>query len=431
MKRSLRTRIAVGLSAYSLLVAIMVIAVGYSMHESQEWMVWRAQLDGEMAAFLQQRAHTPNAVLPRTGKLRTWVARPNTPAMQDVPAELRELELGLHDEIDVEGIEAAVMIRDVGGDRVFMLIDITTLEDEERGIARVLVLLSLLGIGGLVLVVWWLSGRLVKPVAELALAVNALQPGVETGARLQVEARAADEVQAIALAMNQLLDRVDALIEREREFVDTVSHELRTPVAVIEGAAQLAIQAEPLPAAAKAPLQRILQSTAGVSELIHLLLVLAKSPERLRDNEEAFSLDDLLAITVQQHEHLIADKDLRVEVGSLAPGLLHAPPGIVQVAIANLLRNAIENSDRGRILISVQPAGVVRIQDSGHGMSPDEIAKLYVQLVRKGAPGRGQGIGIGLIARICEHLSWKLDLRSTPSEGTLMILDLRRSLAES
>lgn len=431
MKRSLRTRIAVGLSAYSLLVAIMVIAVGYSMHESQEWMVWRAQLDGEMAAFLQQRAHTPNAVLPRTGKLRTWVARPNTPAMQEVPAELRELELGLHDEIDVEGIEAAVMIRDVGGERVFMLIDITTLEDEERGIARVLVLLSLLGIGGLVLVVWWLSGRLVKPVADLALAVNALQPGVETGARLQVEVRAAHEVQAIALAMNQLLDRVDALIEREREFVDTVSHELRTPVAVIEGAAQLAIQAEPLPAAAKAPLQRILQSTAGVSELIHLLLVLAKSPERLRDIEEAFSLDDLLATTVQQHEHLIADKDLRVEVGSLAPGLLHAPPGIVQVAIANLLRNAIENSDRGRILISVQPAGVVRIQDSGHGMSPDEIAKLYVQLVRKGAPGRGQGIGIGLIARICEHLSWKLDLRSTPSEGTLMILDLRRSLAES
>ena len=431
MKRSLRKRIAVGLSAYSLLVAIMVIAVGYSMHESQEWMVWRAQLDGEMAAFLQQRAHTPNAVLPRTGKLRTWVARPNTPAMQQVPAELRELELGLHDEIDVEGIEAAVMIRDVGGERVFMLIDITTLEDEERGIARVLVLLSLLGIGGLVLVVWWLSGRLVKPVADLALAVNALQPGVETGARLQVEARAADEVRAIAVAMNQLLDRVDALIEREREFVNTVSHELRTPVAVIEGAAQLAIQAESLPAAAKAPLQRILQSTTGVSELIHLLLVLAKSPERLRDNEEAFSLDDLLATTVQQHEHLIADKDLRVEVGSLAPGLLHAPPGIVQVAISNLLRNAIENSDRGRILISVQPAGVVRIQDSGHGMSPDEIAKLYVQLVRKGLPGRGQGIGIGLIARICEHLSWKLDLQSTPSEGTLMILDLRRSLAES
>ena len=431
MKRSLRSRIALGLAVYSFLLGATLIGVGHSVQESLEQILWHAQLDGEMAAFLQQRALRPDATLPQSGKLKTYVVGPGDVGLDLVPSALLGLRPGLHDEIEVGGLEAVVMLREIGQQRIYMLIDISTLENEERMIARTLIVLSLFGAGALVLVVWWLSGRLMRPVSELASAVDQLQPGAQQAQRLRVVTGSITEVDSIANAMNRLLDRVDELIQRERDFVNNVSHELRTPLAVISGAVQLVEQQAGLPEPVRKPLQRISHSAQAVGQLIHLLLVLAKSPERIGESNEEFTLDELLPSVVRDHQYLIRDKALQIELGSLCPGRLRAALGIVQIAISNLLRNAIENSDRGRIKISVEPAGVVRIQDSGHGMNPEEISRLYATLARNGERRGGQGIGLALIARICEHLSWRLDVQSTPDTGTLMILDLRGSLIVS
>lgn len=428
MKRSLRTRIALGLSGYTLLLGATIIGIGGAMHESLEWMVWRAQLDGEMAAYLQQRAQQPDALLPRSGKLKTFVATPGSIEMDSVPVALRQLKPGLHDHVQVDGVESAVMVREVQGQRIYMLLDVSTLESEERLIMALLLVSSLVGALILIWAVWTLAGRLVRPVADLSRSIDSLQPGSDQALRLSVPPSATTEIVSIATAMNGLLDRVDALIRREREFVNTVSHELRTPLAVIGGAAQLAQQQPDLPDGVSKPLQRINQSTQDVGQLIHVLLVLAKSPERLHESDEEFALEELLPTIIGDHRHLVRDKDLELEFGTVCPGRLRAPAGIAQMAIANLLRNAIENSHRGRIQVSVEPAGVVRIRDSGHGMSPEEIARVYAMQARAAVSGRGRGIGLALIVRICEHLSWKLDVIRHGEPGTLAILDLRHSL---
>lgn len=429
MKRSLRARIATGLAGYTLLLAVTLIGVGYSVNESLEWMLWHAQLDGEMAAYLGQRAQRADASRPQTGKLKTYVIEDNASEPMGFPKALRELKPGMHDDIMVAGIESAVMVRDVSGARVYMLMNIESLEDEERVVMHVLIALTVLGAGALVFLVWWLSGRLVHPVSELADAVDRLQPGAPTSLRLQVTEPSTAEVQLIADAMNRMLGRADELIQREREFVNTVSHELRTPLAVIAGAAQLAEQQPGLPESVQRPLQRISQSVREVEQLIHLLLLLAKSPERLHEADEVFSLDELLPMILTDHQHLTVGKSLRLSMGTSIASRLRAPHGIVQIAISNLLRNAIENSDCGEVEVSVQPAGVVRIQDNGHGLSPEEISRIYSLLARGGTRRMGQGIGLPLIARICEHLSWHLDVQSDDvTRGTVMILDLSCSL---
>lgn len=425
MIRSLRTRIAIGLAGYSLLLAVVLIGSAYTVHESLEWMVWHAQLDSEMSLYLQELAERPDAQRPRRGKLTTYVE-----GSDRIPEVLRKLTPGLHDEIEVEGRQTAIMVGEVGGKRVYMQMDISTLEDEEDDIARAVFALIVLSASVLVFSLWWLSGRLIRPVSTMAIEVDRLQPGAVRAQRLQVDKSAATEVETIANAMNRLLDRVDEMIQRERAFVETVSHELRTPLAVIGGAAQIAVAHENLPESLRKPLQRIEDSADEVGELIHLLLMLAKSPERLRESDEEFQLGDLLPEVIADHRHLIRDKDLTLDLGAIESGRLHAPPGIVQIAIANLLRNAIEHSDRGTIRIWVAPAGVVNIEDGGHGMSPEEISRLYATLARRGERQAGQGIGLALIARICDHLSWKLDLAST-GVGTLARLDLRTSLIES
>jgi signal transduction histidine kinase len=132
---------------------------------------------------------------------------------------------------------------------------------------------------------------------------------------------------------------------------------------------------------------------------------------------------------VDDHRHLCADKDLVLDLAPLPACELLAPLAIVQAAIGNLLRNAIENSDRGTISLALQPAGVVVIEDPGHGMSPEEISAIYAKVARGGGGRDGGGIGLDLIARLCEHLGWRLEIEPRTPRGTRVTLDLGAALA--
>src|SRR3546814_2433047 len=86
---------------------------------------------------------------------------------------------------------------------------------------------------------------------------------------------------------------------------------------------------------------------------------MAKDPQRLAQVSDHFRLDQLLPEIVDDHLHLCAGKDLQLDLQPLPACELLAPLAIVQAAIGNLLRNAIENSDRGTISIALGRGGVV------------------------------------------------------------------------
>jgi signal transduction histidine kinase len=172
-------------------------------------------------------------------------------------------------------------------------------------------------------------------------------------------------------------------------------------------------------------MQRIARNVRQIEQLISLLLILAKDPERLAAASDAVALDELLPEIVEDHRHLTHGKDLALQLGPAAAVRVTAPVAIVQAAIGNLLRNAIENSDRGVIDIRLDADATVTITDPGHGMSPEEISRIYAQLAR-GEGRDGGGIGLDLIARLCEHLGWQLDIDSAPERGTVARLRFRR-----
>jgi len=70
---------------------------------------------------------------------------------------------------------------------------------------------------------------------------------------------------------------------------------------------------------------------------------------------------------------------------------------------------------------------VVTLQDPGLGMSPEEIAAVHARMAR-GDRNEQSGIGLELIARLCEHLGWALQIEPCVPRGTCVILDLGASL---
>ncbi|HEV8695318.1 MAG TPA: HAMP domain-containing sensor histidine kinase [Lysobacter sp.] len=415
-RSSLRQRILLALFGYVVLLSIAVVMHGFIVHERAERLVWQSMLESELDHTLERMRDDPGYRWTNTHSMVLYDARDEA----TLPRALRGLTPGLHDDLAVDAGEIVALVREVDGRPMVLALDITDFEQREVETAltvagSAIALILLLGV-----VIAWAATRLVRPLDHLAQRIGQLQPNLP-GQHIDVPDFASSELFVIADALNDYLQRNDHFVERERAFIDTASHELRTPIAVIAGASELALQQPGLPAPARNQLSRIRRTAHDVEQLISLLLVLAKDPARLSQSDDRVALDQLLPEIIEDHRYLTRDKALTITLAPMPPCEITAPLPIVQAAIGNLLRNAIEHSDRGEITIRLEAPATVVIEDPGHGMTPEEISAIYAQVARGGGDRSG-GIGLDLISRLCEHLDWQLRIASDRGSGTTTTL---------
>lgn len=415
--RSLSGQIRRLLGGYAVLLAAVILLV--FADDFLEDRVWKSLLHREIAEHLARRQADPRHRWQDTDAVQIYrvPGRPPPPGLSMLPA-------GVHDDFWFDGRENVVLVERVDGVQYFVVRDITGIEAIEDAL-----IIGSLGLALVMLVVIGVMvargvGNSLRPLSDLADDIDALSPD-HAGQRIAVARDASAELHVITNALNDYLRRQDAFVERERVFIDTASHELRTPIAVIAGASELALDQAGLPAPARQQVQRIHRTARDVERLIGLLLALAKDPARLSRATEVVPLHELLPDIIDDHRHLMAGKDLSVVIDALAPCSVTAPLHIVQAAIGNLLRNAIENSDRGQIHVALDADATVTVQDPGHGMTPEEISRIYAHLARGGSR-EGGGIGLDLLARLCEHFGWTLSIQSAPGRGTISRLRIAR-----
>src|SRR3546814_363460 len=337
---SFRRRILWGLAGYAIALTMAVVAHGFIFNEGAEQLVWQTMLDTELDHFVDRSRADPGY---------RWITRDgialydsDTPG--EVPAAFRSLLPGVHDDVVSGGVEHVVLVRQVHGRNLVLALDIGELEQREfdTGLTVLWSAVALIALLGAALA--WGTDRLVRPLTSLAARISRLRPD-QPGQRLEIPSKAHTELVIIAEALNDYLRRNDSFVERERAFVDTASHELRTPIAVISGASEIALQQEDIPPVVRGQLARIRRTASDVEQLISLLLVLAKDPARLSRINDTVALDHLLQEIVEDHRHLTREKDLKLTLAPLARIEILAPLPIVQAAIGNLLRNAIERSE--------------------------------------------------------------------------------------
>ncbi|MFK3844964.1 sensor histidine kinase [Stenotrophomonas sp. NPDC078853] len=408
------------LLTYLALISLAVFGVGNNVHEHAEHAAWRALLNSEMDSIILHSKDDPDYRWQDSDTLSLFrLDQPGT------PAALRGLHPGLHDGIPIGERKAAVMVRqtDTMG-RLALALDISDFEALEQFATRWVLLAGLVMVIVTVIMARLGMQRVVRPLSQLAGDIAALKPGAP-GQRIVVDPRGSAELHTIANSLNDYLARNEQFVERERVFISTASHELRTPVAVITGAAELALEQPGLAERARQQVLRVQRTAGDMEALIELLLVLARDPARLAARAERIALDQLLPQIIDDHRHLLGDKDLTVGLRA-APVDLVAPLAVVQAAIGNLLRNAIENSGRGNIQLELSSGGVLTLRDPGHGMSPEEIAAIHARMAR-GLRNEHGGIGLELVARLCEHLGWTLRFEPVKPRGTLATLDVGAS----
>jgi signal transduction histidine kinase len=418
-RASLRRRLVIGVVCFTTVITVATSLIGLWFDEQAEQRVWEAMFTSA-AAHHAAASHAESSTADQP--FLTFGANAGKP----VPAAFANLGPGIHDDVALGDRTYVIDVRGSANAPAVLALDITDMERGESTLDHEMILSAIFIVLMLIALTYMAAQWLIKPLAKLSKGIGHLQPNTR---EQQLDIQPADpaEVVVIAEAVNTYLRDIDGYVAREHKFLTMASHELRTPLAVISGAAEVANE-QPTIEAARAHISRIVDASHTMHDLVELLLALARDPERLRANAVPMNLAALVRHVVADHEHLLAGKELTVTCNDMPGAELALPRTIAESVIGNLVRNAIENGNRGVIAISADDSETLVISGPGSTMSPQERSRLQSRLARAGM-GQGDGIGLELVERLCHHMGWSLDLQLATNGGTTARLRMSPLLA--
>ena len=244
------------------------------------------------------------------------------------------------------------------------------------------------------------------------------------------------EITELKRAQQQLSQREEAerATRAKTEFLSRVSHELRTPLNAILGFGQL-LEVEPLSERQHASVEQIMQAGRHLTELVDELLEISRIESGefkvlLRPVDVATGVQDILHLL----QPLAAEQQVRISNALPAgcPWALADEQRTKQVLL-NLLSNAIKYNRRGgEVDVAVSASedeGIVavRITDTGRGIAPQHLERLFNPFDRLGAEQstiKGTGLGLALSKLMAEAMSGRLLVESEVGVGSTFVFEL-------
>ncbi|HEY4749963.1 MAG TPA: ATP-binding protein [Steroidobacteraceae bacterium] len=273
----------------------------------------------------------------------------------------------------------------------------------------------------LALVIWLAVGHALQPLQRLTSLVKARR--VNALDALPDE-RLPEEVQPLVAALNDLISRLRAALERERAFMADAAHELRTPLTALH--LQMAMLARASGESERTAAMGTL--SAGVQRAIRLveqMLALARQEPRAESPRVAVRLDDLAREIVAELVPLADAGNIDLGVTAAQAVSLPADPEALRTLLRNLVDNAVRYSAAGgRVDVSVEavPAASgggarLAVTDEGPGIAPEDRARVFDRFYRRaGTAPPGSGLGLAIVKAIADAHGASVAL-SDPASG--------------
>ncbi|MBA3375556.1 MAG: HAMP domain-containing protein [Actinobacteria bacterium] len=292
----------------------------------------------------------------------------------------------------------AMPVETPGGTRVLLVG--ASLEDRDETLRGFLIVLLLVGPTALVLTSllgYGLATAALRPVEAMRIEAAAIS-GSEPGRHLPLP-RSRDEIHRLGETLNEMLDRLQAALEREREFVADASHELRTPLALLKAELELALRRPRSAPELEDAIRSASAETDRLAGLAEDLLFLARSDQgELALRREKIRAAEFLGRVVDRFR-LHAEAESRTIEIDVPNGLeLDADPRRLEQAIGNLVENALKHAHGSIRLVAVEHDGrtEVHVRDEGTGFSPEFLPRAFDRFSRADDARAGDGTGLGL-----------------------------------
>lgn len=304
------------------------------------------------------------------------------------------------------------------------------IEDSLNELLRVFIIaipicLAIAGGGGI-----FLARRVLKPVDTMAQAALEIEES-DLGRRIDIKTK--DELGKLALALNQMIDRLEKAFVRQKEFTSDASHELRAPLAIIQAESTLALNKDRAAADYRQSLETISQEVEHMAKIIDQLLVLARSDagkEQL--SFEEVDLSRLLHDLTSDIDILCHDKGVSLALNAGAKAVINGDVGKLKELFLNIIDNAIRYTPHGgTISVSLSKEGqtaLIAINDTGIGIPSEHIPNIFdrfyrVDKARSRAEG-GSGLGLAICKQIVEAHGGGISVESRAGQGSTFSIRL-------
>lgn len=325
---------------------------------------------------------------------------------------IRQLQLPLKNKGETKGYILAAMSSEAAQSVIFKL--------------RYTLLLSyLIILFGLYFFSRYLAGRNIQPVQNVTKTIEQI-----TQSNLKervVLPQHKDEIYTLSSSFNDLLDRIENALDREKQFTSDASHELRTPLSSLRGTLEILIRQARSQEEYEEKIRFSLQEIDRMSLSLEQLLLLARLDTKDKTkSEKQIPLSSLIKESLQHFDKIIKEKEIKMELQFDSENKLQVPHYYSQLIIENVLSNAVKYSNRaGKISITggLENGHIVcSVVDHGIGIKAEDLDHIYDNFFRSDALNHkhisGNGLGLSIVKKCAEAIQAKVEISSELNKGT-------------
>ena len=279
---------------------------------------------------------------------------------------------------------------------------------------------------------WFMARRAVSGVEVVTRTAQKISGGT-LEERVPVKKRG-DEVDQLAITFNQMLDRIQTLLTEIKEMSDNIAHDLRSPITRIRGTAEVTLTT----GKSLTDYENIAASTIEECDrllgMINTMLMISKTESGVdKLSQETIDLTRFVREACELFQPSAEDQG--VTLSCMAPNgrRMFGDARMIQRMLSNLLDNAIKYTPSGgtvTVSLSEKDAQVlVSVKDTGCGISPRDLPRIFERFYRCDQSRSKPGIGLGLsLARaIVRAHGGDITATSIPGQGSTFTVTLLKS----
>jgi signal transduction histidine kinase len=245
--------------------------------------------------------------------------------------------------------------------------------------------------------------------------------------RLSLEAKRLQAIEQEAAELTRAKEEMERLDRFKTAFTLTVAHELRAPVNALLSFLLAMLKGYVAPNQQQDILQRAIERSQELLDLIDDLLNLAAAKEELAPpKRQPLSLADSLKEVVPLLQAQAEEKGIAFAVEVRQRPLVEANPDQVRQLWTNLISNGIKYTPSGgKVTVTLNEEGgwaVGTVEDTGIGIAPEDQEKIFEEFYRtpqaKEMEPRGTGLGLALVKRIVEAHGGTIEAKSVLGQGS-------------
>ncbi|MCX8022271.1 MAG: ATP-binding protein [Syntrophorhabdaceae bacterium] len=269
------------------------------------------------------------------------------------------------------------------------------------------------------------------PIRHLTGTIKSIVKTGEVGARVP-EGKTDNQFSELIVLFNDMIGRIEHLIEGMKESLDNVAHEVRTPITRLRVLAENALASDQDIGSYREALSDCMEESERLIKMLNTLMDIseAKAGTLKLDREEG-DISSLVEEVVEVYGYIAEEKNIKINTEYSEGVMALVDPNRIRQALGNLIDNSVKYTPPGgmvniRVYKKEPKEAVIEIRDNGIGIDEKDLPKIWERLYRgdQSRSQKGLGLGLSLVKSIVELHGGHIEVKSRPNFGSTFFVYL-------